>query len=254
MVIKTLKNRSYIVFVALLTIIMLAIVLTHYYKVFKYRDNNDEVSIAISQRLGLDTNVTVIEMQKLNGYLIAFFRDESSTVPMYGFSRFQRGVNGRYRYDLSARRDIQFSSPILIEHWGMGKDAGLYYLIGGDNCESVEQFSLEFHNDSGEFYTAIFQNDTDRFFLLLPEADIFAMLSDDTDYYSFHGRYARLYDFDGKDITEMMAINSDFNPERQFDTVLFPYNFYRYIYAVLILYTGIIYVTNKVRKHHTSQG
>jgi hypothetical protein len=71
------SKKYYRLIVTLLTIATLVAVLTAYYNRFPFKGNEIDIAHAIS--LELRKEIALIEMQELNGHLIAFYRDSSSS-------------------------------------------------------------------------------------------------------------------------------------------------------------------------------
>ena len=199
------KEKRYVMMIALATIVAIAAIARAHYSVYRYKGDAESLSLAIAKEIY--SSITIVDMQEVGKQLIVFAKFDYKN-QTYGFACFERGLNGRYRFANSVWRDIPYKASIFALNYNLNVDPALfsfagvtsYFLVGGDNCDSIEQYGLRIANPiTGEIELEKFPVESDSFLIIAPAGS-----------FNIEDRYALLYDSEGSDITEELFTGADF--------------------------------------------
>ena len=132
--------------------ILLALVLSCmlYYSEYKFTDDKTVLSAAITEYASHGRHKVedayVLETRKVDGVLIAFFKD-SKNPGIYGFAKFLKGINMRYQLVSANYRPSTYSA--FVDTYRFNTRRGKYYAVGGHNLDkNIAFYGLKLFDDS----------------------------------------------------------------------------------------------------------
>jgi len=249
------KEKRYVMMIALATIVAIAAIATQYFSVYRYKGDAESLSRAISKEIRKD--VAVIGKEEVAKHAIIFYKFASKN-QVYGFAHFERGFNGRYRFANSVWREIPYEASILVLNYGLNVGPALFnftgpesfLFIGGDNCDSIEQYGLRIENPiTGEIELEKFPVESNAFLIVVPpDGYLISSNNAPTVPYRLDDRYALLYGSDDKDITAELFTGEDFEYDLQGHGVPLPNDMHKAIIVILAHYALIVYLIDKFRR------
>ncbi len=138
--------------IAAASCILLALVLSCilYYSEYKFTDDKTVLSAAITEYASHGRHKVedayVLETRKVDGVLIAFFKD-SKNPGIYGFAKLLKGINMRYRLVNANYRPSTYSA--FVDTYRFKTSRGKYYAVGGHNLDkNIAFYGLKLFDDS----------------------------------------------------------------------------------------------------------